>query len=93
MAKRSGSFRNDSTDAAIVALVAKGGGDVMRRDIVRRLGQRVDLAVALQRLSRAGIIEVVNVPVPGRRPLSRIRLIGDAAVKHGAGFVRVSAKQ
>jgi hypothetical protein len=93
MAKRKASLRDTSTDESVVIIVADGGGDVSRRDIVRRLGQRVDLAAALQRLSRSGAIEVVNIPVPGRRPLSRIRLLGDAAKKYGAGFVRVSSKK
>jgi len=91
MAKRKQSFRNDSTDIAIVSIVAAAGGDMPRREVVRKLGQRVDLVAALQRLMRLGAIEVVAMPMAGRRPLSRVRLIGATAAAHGAGFMRIKS--
>lgn len=93
MTKAKMSLRDLSTDDAIVTLVAAGGGDVARRDIARRLGQRIDLASSLLRLQRRGVIEMVSMPTPGRRPLAKVRLIGSTAVQQGAGFVRVGSKK
>ena len=92
MGKKVTLLRDIGTDEAIVALVAKGGGDIPRRDIVRRLGQRTDLVASMNRLIRLKKIELISVPSAGRRPLARIRLIGDTAAQHGAGYIKMGGK-
>lgn len=89
MAKRKQSFRDLSTDDSIVRLLADHGGDMARRDIVRKFGQRSDLTAALHRLARKKSIESVSVRGTGKRAVARVRLIGMVAISHGAGYVMV----
>lgn len=90
MAKRKKqSFRDLSTDDAIIALLAANSGDIPRRDIVRKFGHRRDLAAALHRLTRKQSVEVLRFHQRGKRPSERVRLIGVSAVMHGTGFVRL----
>lgn len=90
MAKRKKqSFRDASTDDAIIRWLAEHKGDMPRRDIVRKFGQRRDLTAALHRLTRKGVIESVEVRQVGKRATARVRLIGLVAVASGAGYMRV----
>jgi hypothetical protein len=90
MAKRKKqSFRDLSTDDAIIKLLAANSGDMTRRDIVRKFGHRGDLVAALHRLARRKEIESVRVQQRGKRPVERVRLIGVNAVAHGAGYLRL----
>ena len=92
MGKKQTSFRNTSTDDAIIQIVAAAGGEVSRRMIVRKMGHRAELSAALNRLARRGAIELFQVTV-GAHTLHKVRLIGDTAVQKGAGFVRVGGRK
>lgn len=64
-------LRTQSTEDAIRTIAAQSGGEVSRREIIRRLGQRNDVAASLDRMCRRGEIEI-----NGRRtPLNRVNWI------------------
>lgn len=86
-------WRNKTTDEAVLGTLADEDGEMMRRDLARKLGHRHDFASALARLSRTGKIELVTKDGPGRRAKAYVRLIGAAAAAAGVGFLHVRRDQ
>jgi len=82
-------WRNLPTDEVVIALLTASGGEMLRRELARRLGHRYDFAAALARLSRLGSIELIGKAMPGRRPQQIVRLTGKAATGAGVGFIRM----
>ena len=78
MAKRKAAaiaLRDLGTENAIVQIVAQAGGEIDRREIVRRLGQRGDLSASLTRMERRGDIEIIGKETQAGRVNWRVRLI------------------
>lgn len=90
--KREARWRDLPTDAVIVEILVLEKGEMLRRELARRIAQRFDFGAALARLSRSGKIEMVTKALPGRRPQSLVRLIGKEAERAGAGFTKIGGK-
>ena len=82
-------LRDLPTDELIVKLLVNVRGEMLRRELARRVGHRFDFAAALGRLARLGNIELVSKAMPGRRPQQIVRLTGKAAAGAGVGFIRM----
>ena len=87
--KREARWRDMSTDAVIVEIIVRGKGEMLRRELARKIAHRFDFGAALARLARSGVIELVEKNIPGRRALSIVRLIGKEAARAGVGFQKI----
>lgn len=90
--KREARWRDLPTDAVIVEILVREKGEMLRRELARKIAHRFDFGAALARLSRSGVIELIEKNIPGRRALSVVRLIGKEAERAGVGFQRMGVK-
>lgn len=81
------------TDAVVIEILVLAKGEMLRRDLARRIAHRFDFGAALARLSRSGKIEMVSKSMPGRKPQSIVRLIGKDAEQAGVGFTKIGGKK
>jgi len=81
---------NMTTDDLIIHTLVKNDGEMLRRDLLRTVGSRVDYGQALMRLVRTKRIEIISKTMRGRMPQRLVRLIGeDDILLHGVGFARL----
>ena len=61
------------TDEAIMQMIAAGNGEVMRRDLARKLGHRADFGSTLMRLKRRDRIELLTKETHNNRVIAIVR--------------------